>query len=457
MNNSLCTRRGFLKRSSVAVLAITAPTIIPASAFGRTSTPPSERITLGHIGVGGRGSDLLRGFLQVDGQQSIAVCDPFTDKRKQRAAEIDQFYADKLNKASYKACADYNHFRDLLARDDIDAVVIATPDHWHVPIAIEAVQAGKDVYVEKPLGISIEEDQAMRRAVQQSGQIFQYGTQQRSWQQFRFAVELTRNGYIGNLHTIHAWCADISSQEQAFTVPFVGSQQPIDPPAGFDYDLWLGPAPSSPYTADRCTSFGSWHHADNSIGFIAGWGAHPLDIAQWGNKSDDEAPVHYEGTGEINKGFFETVRGWDFWCTYQNGVKMRFMCEAIGREVTSEYLAKTHDHGTTFIGDEGWVSVNRSWIAAEPASLLKVQLKPSDEHLRPRNNHQAHFVECVKKRMPSISPVNTAVQSDIISHLCDISIRVNRPITWDPINEKIIGDEQAARMTRRSLQSPWRV
>ena len=449
------SRRTFLK--SAAMTAASLPTIIPASALGRTSTPPSDRVTLGHIGVGGRGSDVLRSFLQVDEQQSIAVCDPFTNKRKERAAEIDRFYADKRDRASYKACADYNNFRDLLACNGIDAVVIATPDHWHVPIAIEAVQAGKDVYVEKPLGVSIYENQQMRRAVQQSGQIFQYGTQQRSWQQFRFAVELVRNGYIGKLNTMHAWCPDISSQEQYFSVPVAGSQQPIDPPAGFDYDLWLGPAAYTPYTADRCTSLGTYHHADNSLGFIAGWGAHPLDIAQWGNNSDDAAPVYYEGQGEINTGLFETVRWWDFWCTYENGVKLRFMNEEIGREVTSKYLAETHDHGTTFIGDEGWVSVNRGWIAAKPSSLLGVHLRPSDEHLRARNNHQAHFIECVKKRLPSISPVNTAVQSDIISHLCDITIRVNRPITWDAKKEEIVGDPQAARLTRRSLRSPWNV
>ncbi len=454
MKNSY-SRRSFLK--SAAMLTASMPAIIPASALGRTNTPPGDRIVLGHIGVGNRGSALLRSFLQVDDQQSVAVCDPYANKRKAQAAQVDKFYAEKLGRPDYKACAAYGDFRELLARDDIDAVVIATPDHWHVPIAIEAVKAGKDVYVEKPLGVSIRENQAMRRAVRQNGRIFQYGTQQRSWRQFRFAVELVRNGYIGTLHTIHAWCPDISSQEQAFNEPIVGSQQPIDIPAGFDYDLWLGPAPWSPYTADRCTSFGSYHHYDNSLGFIAGWGAHPLDIAQWGNNTDDTAPIFYEGKGEINKGLYESVRWWDFRCTYQNGVKMRLMSEAIGRQVFSELHPETHSHGTTFIGDEGWVSVNRASILAGPMSLLDVRLGPREEHLRERNNHYAHFVECVRTRLDSISPVNTAVQSDIISHLCDISIRVGRPIRWDPQQEEIIGDAEATRRMTRSLRSPWRL
>jgi hypothetical protein len=450
------SRRQFLKKMA-GIAAISAPVIIPSSAFGRSLTPPSERIALGHIGVGGRGSGVMRSFLQVDGQQSVAVCDPFQEKREQRAADIDTFYADKFSAANYKACAAYNDFRELLARDDIDAVVVATPDHWHVPIAIEAVKSGKDVYVEKPLGVSIHENQAIRHAVQKTGKIFQYGTQQRSAQQFRFAAELVRNGYIGNLQSMHAWCPDITSQEQVFQIPVVGSEQPIEIPPGFDYDLWLGPAPRTAYTADRCTSLGTYHHFDNSLGFIAGWGAHPLDIAQWGNNTDDTAPVYYEGKGELNKGFFETVRWWDFWCTYENGVKMRFSNQAIALDAISEYHPEPHDHGTTFFGDEGWVSVNRRAIFAENTSLLKLRLRPDDEHLLVSNNHYEHFIECVKTRLQSICPVNTAVQSDIISHLCDISIRVDRPIKWDPKNEKIIGDDDAARLTRRSLRSPWNI
>ena len=448
------SRRVFIKSMGQVAAVCLAPTIVPSSVLGKARTAPSDRITLGHIGVGGRGTALLLSFLQVDAQQSVAVCDPFESKRRERAKEVDLFYSDSTAH-TYRGTKAYNDFRELLARPDIDAVVIATPDHWHVPIGLAAVRAGKDVYIEKPLGVSIHENQAMRQAVYETNKIFQYGTQQRSWLQFRFACELVRNGYIGSLHTIHAWCTDIRSQEQSFTVPVIGSQQPAEIPPGFDYDLWLGPAPWSPYTADRCTSLGTYHHYDNSLGFIAGWGAHPLDIAQWGNDTDDTVPVRYEGTGQINRGLFESVRSWDFECTYANGVNMRFMNESTAMPIIAEYHPAPRDHGTTFIGDEGWVSVDRYGIYAQPESLLSITLPSDALHLRERHNHYEHFVECVQTRLPSISPVNTAVQSDIISHLCDISIRVGRPISWDPQTETIIGDPEASRRMTRSLRSPW--
>ena len=451
------TRRSFISSIGKAAIAgFGAPTIVPASALGQSNRPsPSDRIILGHIGVGGRGTALLRSFLEIDDGQSLAVCDPFTDRRMERSAEIDEYYSN-AELRTYHGTAAYNDFRELLARPDIDAVVIATPDHWHVPIAIAAVKAGKDVYVEKPLGISIHENLAMRQAIRETGAIFQYGTQQRSWHQFRFACELVRNGLIGRLETIHAWCSDISSQEQNFNTPVTGSQQPAPIPEGLDYHMWLGPAPWSPYTIDRCTSFGTYHHRDNSLGFIAGWGAHPLDIAQWGNDSDDTAPVEYEGRGEVNKGLYETVRWWDFHCTYENGVKMRFTSHPKALEFL-DYHPDPRDHGTTFLGDSGWVSVDRYGIYTDPPSLLSTKLKPSDLHLRERHNHYAHFVECVRSRLSSISPVNTAVQSDIISHLCNISVRIDRPLRWNPKAEMILDDDEARRFMKRTLKTPWTI
>jgi predicted dehydrogenase len=453
MKHGTFSRRDFLK---TALAAAGMPTIVPASVFGRNGTPPSDRVTLGHIGVGGRGGDLLNGFLQVEDAQSIAVCDCFQNRRQARAQQIDDFYAEKFEKSGYSSTGQYHDFRELLARPDIDAVVIATPDHWHVPIGIAAVRAGKHVYIEKPLGVSMREDQAMRQAVQETGAVFQYGTQQRSWRQFRFACELARNSYLGKLHTIHAWCPDISSQAPDFFAPG-GSQQSIPVPEGFDYERWLGPAPWSPYTADRCRNYGTYHHYDNSLGFIAGWGAHPLDIAQWGNGTDDTAPVEYEGSGVLAQGLFTTVASWDFHCAYANGVVLRFMNEATAQPIVSTYHPAFRDHGTTFIGDDGWVSVDRYGIYAAPESLLNVQLRPSDLHFLARDDHHAHFIECVRTRMPSLSPVTTAVQSDFISHLCDISIRVRRKIRWNPATEEIIDDPEATRLMSRPLLASWRL
>jgi len=432
------------------------PFIIASRALGDGATPPaSDRVTIGHIGVGGRGGSLLQSFLQLDEAQSVAVCDPFTDRRNDRTAEIDSFYAKKFQRSSYKSCRAYNDFRDLLEDKTIDAVVIATPDHWHVPIAVAAARAGKDMYVEKPLGISIAENLQLRRIIRSTGRIFQYGTQQRSGRDFRQACELARNGALGDLHTIHAWCTDISSQSQLFNAPG-GSITPVSVPYGLDYDLWLGPAPFTPYTSDRCTSYGTYHHYDNSLGFIAGWGAHPLDIAQWGNDSDDTAPVEVQGSGTIAAGLYETVSSWDMWCSYANGVKMRFMNTDLARPVVTPYHPRFSDHGTTFIGSRGWVSVDRNGIYAGPAGLLQTVLRPNEIHLPRSDDHQQNFLDCIKSRKQPVSPIASAVQSDIISHLCDIAIRLGRSVRWDPENEAIIGDAEASRLTARSKRSPWR-
>ncbi len=455
MPNKEISRRGFL---NAMLIAASAPTIIPASALGRDHLPPpSDRTTLGHIGVGNRGGSDLQSFLRVDAAQSIAVCDPFKNKREERAKQVDAFYADKFARGSFSGCAAYDDFRDLLARDDIDAVVIATPVHWHVPIAIAAAKAGKDIYLEKPLGISVMHDKALRSTIEQYGTIFQWGTQQRSGRDFRYVCELVRNGRIGKLHTILAWSPDISSQAAAFHAPD-GSMTPIPIPKGFDFDMWIGPAPMTPYTSDRCTLYGTYHHYDNCIGFIAGWGAHPLDIAQWGNDLDDTAPIEYEGSGTIaHGGIFETTSSWDIWATYQNGVKLHFMSEGVAKPIVQKYHPDFHSHGTTFIGSTGWVNVDRSGIYAHPESLLKSVITPDEIHLYESDNHYKNFIDGVKSRKQPVSTIQSAVQTDTICHLSDICIRRGRKIKWDNEKEMIIGDEQAARMLWRPMRSPWRV
>lgn len=446
------TRRDFLKASLLAT-----PLIFNEPLFARKRTKPaSERITLGHIGVGGQGGYLLSNFLQVEESHSVAVSDCFASRRLERQEQINTFYTKKWGKP-YSGTRAYADFRELLAADDIDAVVVATPDHWHVPVALAAVAAGKDVYVEKPLGVSVALNLALRAACQRTGAIFQYGTQQRSDRNFRFACELVRNGYIGKVHTVDAWCADIHSQETAF-VGHNGSMVPIPVPPGFDYDIWIGGVPMSPYTADRCTSHGSWHHYDNALGFIAGWGAHPLDIAQWGLDTDHTAPVEYRGIGRIpTGGMFETVSDWDVWCTYENGVRMHFMSEGVARQSVPSYVPQFRDHGTAFIGDKGWVSVDRTRVQASPASLLSVRISADEINLYKSSNHYRNFVESVRTRRPAICTIESAVQSDMISHLCDIAIRTSRTIRWDPIKEVILNDPLASRMLSRPMRSPWRI
>ena len=417
--------------------------------------PPSDRVMLGHIGVGGRGSSLLNSFLQLPDAQSIAICDPFSDRRKERAAQVEAYYASRSKSSSYRGVHSYRDFRDLLARSDIDAVVIATPDHWHVPIAVAAVRTGKDVYLEKPLGVSVSENQILREEVIRHGRIFQYGTQQRSERNFRHACELVRNGRIGDLSSIHAWCPELATQEQFFHSAG-GSMTPAPIPPDFDYDLWLGPAPWTPYTLDRCTCYGAYHHYDNSLGFIAGWGAHPLDIAQWGNDSDETAPVTYEGTGEIaSTGLYNSVCDWDVMCRYANGVVLRFMSQEWARPLVESYHPEFHDHGTTFIGTEGWVSVDRLGLYAQPQSMLTSAIALDEIHLETSSNHYHNFIQSVRTRRKAISGIEAAVQSDIICHLADIAVRTRRTIKWNPLEERIPDDPEAGRMLVRSYRTPW--
>jgi glucose-fructose oxidoreductase len=417
MTRQKITRRTLLKTAAASAAgAIALPYLIPSSALGdETNAPPSERVTVGHIGVGDRGN--IFEFQNCKGCQSVAVSDTWKDRS-------DAF----TNLIKGKA---YPDFRDLLARADIDAVVVATPDHWHVPIAILAARAKKDAYVEKPLGLTIEQDFACLKAFTENDRIFQYGTQQRSMPHCRFGCELVRSGRIGKVHTIEVVAPNGSAG---------GSTQEIDVPKKLDYEMWLGPAPKAPYTADRCKNPGHFFIHDYSIGYLAGWGAHPLDIMIWGSDADQSGPIVVEGTGEIpTEGLYNNVLNWDM--RVQLGdVKMTF---------------KPGGDSTKFIGPDGWVRVTRGGLDAEPKSLLSSKIGPNDVHLIETVSHAQNFIDAVKSRKPAVAPLDQAVRSDVISQLCDIAVRTGRKITWDPKTHRIVGDDEAAKMTHREMRAPW--
>ncbi len=420
------SRRTFLRNASLTTAGATLlPQLVPSTLFGADA--PSNRVTLGHVGVGGQGSGLLQGMLGLPQAQSVATCDPICERREAAARTVEQYYAANRGKESFSGCKPYRDFRELLARTDIDAVVIATPDHWHVPLALAAVRAGKDIYVEKPLGITMALNKELRDAVHLHGAVFQYGTQQRSFNQHcGFACELLRNGYLGELKAVHIVAPNGETGGRAVAEPV---------PEGLDYDLWLGPAPVKPYARDRVFGTGRWHIYDYAIGFIAGWGAHPLDIAHWGYP---HIPVEYEGTGRIsNEGLFDTVVDWNVRGRYASGV---------------EFTMITGGDMTTFVGTQGSVSASRGGISADPESLLKVKIKPAQFHLLQDNHHYRDFVDCVRTRRTPVSNIDSAVQSDFMSHLGDIAIRTGRKIRWDPATETIVGDETAARMMTRALR-----
>ena len=407
------TRRSFLKGAAAA------PYVITSAALGTQDTPPaSERVLLGHIGVGNRGRSLMRGFMQCQGAQCVAVSDAYKTRRDACATLIKG-----------KAYAD---FRDLLAREDIDAVVVATQDHWHVPIAVAAAKAGKDAYVEKPLGISVEQDLLCGKLFEERKRIFQYGTQQRSSAHCRFGCELVLSGRIGKVHTLEVIAPNGAAG---------GSTEEIPIPSDLDYEAWIGPAPMAPYTANRCDPPGTYWIYDYSIGYLGGWGAHPLDIMVWGSNADLAGPMEFEGTGEIPKqGLYDTVFNWDIKVKMADGVKMTFL---------------PGGDSTKFIGPDGWVQIRRAGIDAEPKSLLESKIGPDEVHLIESPRHDQNFVDAVKSRQPAVSPVDHAVRSDIISHISDIAVRTQRKITWDPAKNQIVDDAEASKMLSRPMRAPW--
>ncbi len=380
----------------------------------------------------------MQNFLHHDIAQVVAVCDVKANMREAARKRVDNHYGNT-------GCAEYHDFRELLARDDIDAVMIATTDHWHVLNALAAAKAGKDIYLEKPMGLSIAEDQTLRAACHRYGTVFQFGTQQRSDWKFRFACELALNRRVGKVHTINV----LSPSSVAG-----GSMKPAPVPEWLNYDFWLGPAPYAPHI-EECCSKRLWRfRSDYALGFVAGWGIHPLDIALWGGGKDLTGPVELEGTGTFpSDGFCDTATDWRIVFKYASGVILNYAGGPQPKEWHQRYGPNIH--GTGFEGDEGWVHVNRGRIAAHPRSLLKSVIAPNETNLYKSNHHVRNFLDCVKNRSQTVCPIDVAVHADIVCQLSDIAIRTRRKIKWDPENEVIIGDEDASRLLTRPMRSPW--
>ncbi|MHC4791614.1 MAG: Gfo/Idh/MocA family protein [Planctomycetota bacterium] len=437
-------RRKFLKTASaMAVGVIGFPYIVSASALGKAGTvAPSNRIFVGAIGVGEQGNVVLGNCLNQSDAQVVAVCDVDKGRRDRTAQLVDQHY-------QKKGCAAYNDFRKLIARDDIDAVLIATPDHWHVLCATAAARAGKDMYMEKPLGLNASEGQALQAAVHRYGTVFQFGTQQRSSVQFRQACELVCNSRIGKLHTINVWAPPSVAG---------GSTKPAPVPDGLDYDMWLGPAPFRQYTHDRCASEWEkkfwWFNSDYCLGWISGWGIHPVDIALWGAEGLLAGPIELEGTGIFPyEGLCDTATYWNVKLNYASGVTMNFLSDPPPKEWSNRYT-KIIDHGTAFEGTEGWIHVNRNEVNVSDESI-KFSDYPNDIKLYESTNHARNFLDCVKSRAKTICPIEEAHQADIICQISDIAIRLERKLKWDMEKEMFIGDNIANRMLSRSMRSPW--
>jgi len=424
------SRRTFLKSASTA---ITIPYIVSSSALGKSGQPaPSNQITMGLIGLGSMGMRHVKGFLQEDDCRITAVCDVDASRQNAAAEEINKQYGSG-------SCARYNDFRDVIAREDIDALCIAVPDHWHSILAIMAICAGKDIYGEKPLALTIAEGQAMVETVHRYKCVWQTGSWQRSTAHFRFACELVRNQRIGKLQRVEIGIGQGSC---------IDPQPTMAVPEGLDYEMWLGPAPWAPYTEKRCHWNFRWI-TDYSGGQVTDWGAHHIDIAHWGMDCDDTGPIEVEGKGVFpDDGLWNTAVDYDFRCKYDNGVTM-----CVGSN-------NHYPQGVRFIGDRGWVHVTRSGLKTNPKRLLKEKIGPEEVHLpKPsgshRQGHRRDFLDCVRTRAQTIAPIEVGHRSVTAAHLGNIAMILGHKIRWDPIREQIIGDATASRMIGRAMRSPW--
>jgi predicted dehydrogenase len=408
-------RRQFI---ATAGAAIAAPYIIPSSAFGA-----NERINTGHIGVGGQGTGNLNALMK----HAVAVC----DVDSQRLAKAVKLCGDKG-----RTVEGFGDYRRLLDRKDIDAVVISTPDHWHALTTIHACQAGKDVYCEKPLTLTVAEGRKMVDTARTHKRIVQTGSQQRSDAKFRLACELVRSGRLGKLEKVLVGIPNVN---------FAGPPVPdTDPPAELDYDFWLGPAPQKPYNAKH-VHYNFRFFWDYSGGQMTNFGAHHLDIAQWGLGADESGPVSIEGAGTFHpEHWYEVTKSCRVTYTYGNGVQV-----ILGQG------QKDVPDGVRFIGSEGQIDVNRGKLSSTPADIIEKPLAEGDVHLYKSNNHHQNFLDCVKSRELPICDVEIGHRSATVCHLGNISIRIGRKINWDPVAEQIAGDAEAAAMLSRPYRSPW--
>ncbi len=413
-------RRDFVKFLTAA--GVSSPFLIPSSCLGNEEkAAASERVLVGAIGVGGRGGQVFRSVLGCSNAQVVAVADCYKSRRERSA----------------KVCGGkaYFDFQEILADESIDAVTVCTPDHWHVPIALYAARAKKSCYVEKPLGLTLEQVLSCEKVFAENKVHFQYGTQQRSQTNCLIGCEMVRQGRIGKIKEIEVYSPNGGTGGNPTPCP-------IPEDLGEDgYDRWLGPAPKVPYCADRCRPNGTYWIYDQSIGYLGGWGAHPLDIMVWGSDADLSGLVTVEGTGKIGGPLYNTVYDWD----------MNIM---LG-DVKVKFVATNRD-STKFIGENGdWIDVYRHGLkASSPDLIANPDLK--NAILTVSNNHAQNFVDAVRFDRTPVSCLRDAVRSDTISHLCDIAVRTQSKVVWDPKKRELVNPtpEQSA-MVSRPMREPW--
>lgn len=453
------SRKEFLSRSIKASLATSLawgafPAIVPASVFGRYA--PSNRINIGAIGTGriSRVHD-MPGVLKFDTARIMAVCDLDTHRAGEAKELVNKYYSDRTGKP-YDGVQVYHDHRELLANKDVDAVLISTPDHWHALAAIHAVEAGKDVYCQKPASLTIAEGRMMSDVVTRSGRIFQIGSQQRSSTQFRYAAELVRNGRIGQLKIVYVGLPGDPSGG-------IATQMPVPP--NFNYDAWLGSTPEVYYTVDRvhpqsgydrpgwlrCEQFGA--------GMITGWGAHHVDSAHWGMDTELTGPVEVWGQAEFpTKGLWDVHGTFKTEALYANGVKM--------------VISDTLPNGVKFEGTEGWIFVTRGdyratasdpmpdahgvkALEASDPKIIRSEIGPNEIHLYESADHHGNWLDCIRSRKTPITTAEIAHRACSACLIHHIVMKLKRKVYWDPQKEQFKNDEEANARLSRPQRSPY--
>jgi predicted dehydrogenase len=443
---SRIARRSFLARAGAAL----APFLLAGRANRAAARPrPSERITLGAIGLGAQGMNNLREFLRLPDVQIVAVCDvdplhyrdnPWgqgqTYGRDPAREAVDERYAEARKSGLYKGCAAVADFREVCARDDIDAVVVSTPDHWHALVALEALRHTKDVYGEKPLTHLFREAEILRDEVARRQAVFQTGSQQRSIGVFRRAVEIVRNGHLGKLHRIEVGLPDGYAQPQ-------GDATPQAPPDRLDYEMWTGPAPLLPYM--RATHHRWWRgRRAYGGGTLMDWIGHHNDIALWGLGPQAAQLARVES---VDWTFSETD-------VYDTPVHFEILCDHVGGVQTS--ISDRHQQGTKWIGDRGWLFVTRSFIEASDSRWATADFQPGEVHVEASPGHHQNFIDCVKERRACIAPPDAALDAITPGFLGYVSQTLARPVRWDIARRTVPDDAQAEKLLRAvEYRGPW--
>lgn len=424
-------RRAFIKAAAV----LSSFMIVPRHVLGGVGyIAPSDQVTLGFIGTGKQGFVLKNAFNKVDKVRILAASDVYKNKMNTFAAEVDQFYAAKKTGTSSNSCYRDTDFRELLNRKDIDAVVIAVPDHWHAAIAVSAAAAGKDIYCEKPLSLSIAEGRAMVNAANKYKRVFQTGSMQRSWKEFRQTALIMRNGYLGDIKSIKV---SIGAPPLPYDLP----KQEV--PADLDWNAWLGPNEYVHYNAllnptlEKGTPWAKWRYYQGlGGGDVTDWGAHMFDIVQWGLDMDTSGPIEITPPNGTDNRFLSL--------TYANGIK-----------VTHENFGKIN--AIQIIGSKGNLEVQRGKLVTEPISLADHIFAENEQKVYVSDNHYLDFVNAVQQRGQTIANVETGHRTATVGNLANIAYTLNRQLQWDPVKEKFINDREANQLTARRMKKEWRV